>query len=417
MAQRDYDDLKAMDDADHAELERARQALAHPRVFRKRHASDTIPLRSPISGVVLDVGTAAGELQRSLDNATAIATIADINPIWVMGDLYPRDVGSIKVGEPVDVSVTGYPGEVFHGTINNISDAVDPASLTLKVRVVLPNPQHRLKPQMYATIAVTNHKGTAIVVPSTAVIQNGKQAFVFVETSPGKYARRTVTLGATHDKTDEILQGLERRRQGCVQRSRASARIRGSIMQTLIRVLLRFRNVVLIIFLASLAVGAVAFLQLDIEAYPDPSPPMVEFITQNPSWSAEEMEQQVTVPLEAGLNGTPKLEQIRSISIFGLSDVKMYFSFDSDYFIDRQEALNRLQQVNLPNNLQPQLSPESPIGEIYRYQLTGPGYSLNELKATQDWFVVREMKQVPGHHRRCDLRRHHAPVPGRGRSS
>jgi cobalt-zinc-cadmium resistance protein CzcA len=167
-------------------------------------------------------------------------------------------------------------------------------------------------------------------------------------------------------------------------------------MQGMIGILLRFRNVVLIIFIASLAVGAFAFLQLDIEAYPDPSPPMVEFITQNPSWSAEEMEQQVTVPLEAGLNGTPKLEQIRSISIFGLSDVKMYFSFDSDYFIDRQEALNRLQQVNLPNNLQPQLSPESPIGEIYRYQLTGPGYSLNELKATQDWFVVREMKQVPG---------------------
>jgi heavy metal efflux system protein len=167
-------------------------------------------------------------------------------------------------------------------------------------------------------------------------------------------------------------------------------------MQGLIRTLLRFRNVVLIIFIASLAAGAFAFFHLDIEAYPDPSPPMVEFITQNPSWSAEEMEQQVTVPMEAGLNGTPKLDQIRSISIFGLSDVKMYFSFDSDYFVDRQEALNRIQQVNLPNNLQPQLSPESPIGEIYRYQLTGPDYSLNELKATQDWLLVREMKQVPG---------------------
>jgi cobalt-zinc-cadmium resistance protein CzcA len=167
-------------------------------------------------------------------------------------------------------------------------------------------------------------------------------------------------------------------------------------MQAFIRGLLRYRNIVLIIFLASLAGGTLAFMRLDIEAYPDPSPPMVEFITQNPSWSAEEMEQQVTVPLEAGLNGTPHLEQIRSISIFGLSDVKLYFTFDSDYFTDRQEALNRLQSVNLPGNLQPQLSPESPIGEIYRYQLTGPGYSLNELKATQDWLLVREMKQVPG---------------------
>jgi heavy metal efflux system protein len=167
-------------------------------------------------------------------------------------------------------------------------------------------------------------------------------------------------------------------------------------MQSLIRVLLRYRNVVLIVFLAMLGIGAYAFLQLDIEAYPDPSPPMVEFITQNPSWSAEEMEQQVTIPMETGLYGTPELDQIRSISIFGLSDVKMYFTFNSDYFIDRQEALNRLQQVTLPNNLQPQLSPESPVGEIYRYQLTGPGYSLNELKATQDWLLLREIKQVPG---------------------
>jgi membrane fusion protein, heavy metal efflux system len=123
--------------------------------------------------------------------------------------LYPRDVGSVHVGQPVQISVNGYPDLVFHGVIDNISDAVDPTTLTLKARVVLANPQHKLKPQMYATIAVTNQKGEAIVVPSTAVIQNGKEAFVFVETSPGKYARRTVVLGATHQSTDEITQGLE----------------------------------------------------------------------------------------------------------------------------------------------------------------------------------------------------------------
>ncbi len=167
-------------------------------------------------------------------------------------------------------------------------------------------------------------------------------------------------------------------------------------METIMRILLRYRDVVLIVFFVALAIGVYAFTQLDIEAYPDPSPPMVEFITQNPSWSAEEMEQLVTRPLETGLNGTPALSEIRSISIFGLSDVKMYFDFGSSYFVDREEAINRLQQVTLPANLQPQLSPESPVGEIYRYELTGPGYSLNELKATQDWLVVREIKQVPG---------------------
>jgi heavy metal efflux system protein len=167
-------------------------------------------------------------------------------------------------------------------------------------------------------------------------------------------------------------------------------------MKSLIRTLVGYSSIVLIVFVVSLEVGVYAFSKLDIEAYPDPSPPLVEIITQNPSWSAEEMEQQVTVPVEATLNGTPHLDQVRSISIFGLSDVKLYFNFDSDYYRDKQEVLNRLQTLALPGGLQPQLSPWSPIGEIYRYQLTGGGYSLSELKATQDWLVRRELRQVPG---------------------
>lgn len=208
MAQRDYDDLKALDEADHAELQRSRQALSMIGLSPDA-TTDTIPIRSPISGVVLDVGTAAGELQRSLDNANAIATIADINSVWVVGDLYPRDLDSVKVGEPVSVTVTGYPGMELHGIISNISDAVDPVSLTLKVRVVLPNPGHKLKPDMYATIAVTNEKGSAIVVPSTAVIQNGTQAFVFVMNANNKPVRRDVTLGETTAESDQITAGLQ----------------------------------------------------------------------------------------------------------------------------------------------------------------------------------------------------------------
>jgi cobalt-zinc-cadmium resistance protein CzcA len=167
-------------------------------------------------------------------------------------------------------------------------------------------------------------------------------------------------------------------------------------VQPLIRLFIRYRAIILILFFVMLALGGFLVTRLDIEAYPDPSPPLVEIITQNPSWSAEEMEQQVTVPVETTINGTPHLSQVRSISIFGLSDVKLYFDFDSDSFRDRQEVLNRLQTLTLPNNLQPQLSPWSPIGEIYRYQLEGHGYTLNEIKATQDWLVSRELKEVPG---------------------
>ncbi|HXY50671.1 MAG TPA: CusA/CzcA family heavy metal efflux RND transporter [Terriglobales bacterium] len=167
-------------------------------------------------------------------------------------------------------------------------------------------------------------------------------------------------------------------------------------MPALVRAVLRYRMIALIVMAAWLAAGVWALLRLDIEAYPDPSPPLVDVITQNPSWSAEEMEQQVTVPIETALNGIPRLQYVRSTSLFGLSDVKLYFDFDSDYFRDRQEVLNRLQTVTLPQNLQPQLSPWSAVGEIYRYQLKSDGYSLNDIKATEDWFVRRELKQVPG---------------------
>jgi heavy metal efflux system protein len=167
-------------------------------------------------------------------------------------------------------------------------------------------------------------------------------------------------------------------------------------MRSLVVLLLRYRALMMVVLGAWLVTGIYALLRLDIEAYPDPSPPLVEFITQNPSWSAEEMERQVTVPVETQLFGIPGLQYTRSISLFGLSDVKLYFDYGTDYFTDRQETLNRMQLVSLPNGLVPQLSPWSTVGEIYRYRLDGPGYSLNELKAVADWYVRREIKQVPG---------------------
>src|SRR5262244_386427 len=142
--------------------------------------------------------------------------------------------------------------------------------------------------------------------------------------------------------------------------------------------------------------GLYAFKVLNIEAYPDPSPPTIEIIAQNSGWSAEEMERQITVPVETQLNGMPGLDHLRSISLFGLSDIKCYFKYETDYNFDRQEVLNRLQMVQLPPGVQPQLSPTSAVGEIYRYQLVGQGHSLMDLKVAQDWILERQFKQVPG---------------------
>ena len=175
----------------------------------------------------------------------------------------------------------------------------------------------------------------------------------------------------------------------CAARSRSNS-CRGSHARCL-----QYRTVVLILLLAALAAGGFAFSQLDIEAYPDPSPPMVEFITQNPAWSAEEMEQQVTIPVEAVLNGTPKLTR-SAPSVSSGSATSSCTSTSAPTSSTARKRSIACSRVNLPDNLQPQLSPESPIGEIYRYQLIGPSYCLNELKAEQDWFVVRQIKAVPG---------------------
>jgi heavy metal efflux system protein len=143
--------------------------------------------------------------------------------------------------------------------------------------------------------------------------------------------------------------------------------------------------------------GLYAFHSLDIVAYPDPSPPMVELITQYPGWSAEEIERQITIPIEVALNGMPGLTDIRSLSIFGLSDIKVYFDFGTDIFRDRQEVLNRLTSVQLPPGAEPTLSPWWAIAEIYRYELEGASpASLTDLKTIQDWQVRREFRRVPG---------------------
>lgn len=142
--------------------------------------------------------------------------------------------------------------------------------------------------------------------------------------------------------------------------------------------------------------GLYAFTQLDIVAYPDPSPPMVDIITQYPGYSAEEVERLITTPLEKAINGVPNLGVLRSLSLFGLSDIKVYFEFGSDLFHDRQEVLNRIDLVSLPESAQPTLSPWSAIGEIYRYELNGPGKRLTELKAIQDWMLVREFRSLQG---------------------
>jgi cobalt-zinc-cadmium resistance protein CzcA len=169
-------------------------------------------------------------------------------------------------------------------------------------------------------------------------------------------------------------------------------------MDGIIEFALRQRVLVVVMFLALLGAGFMAFMKLNIEAYPDPVPPLVDIITQSTGQSAEEMERYITIPLEVQLAGIPHLTAMRTISLFGLSDVKLQFTYDFTYEEAEQKVLNRLSQLSaLPNNAQPQISPWSPIGEIMRYRLVGPkNYSTMDLKTLEDWVLERRFKAVPG---------------------
>jgi cobalt-zinc-cadmium resistance protein CzcA len=169
-------------------------------------------------------------------------------------------------------------------------------------------------------------------------------------------------------------------------------------MDRLVAIAVSRRFLMVGLFVAIVIGGLIAFQQLNIEAYPDPTPPMVDIVTQSPGLSAEEIERYITIPLETQIAGIKNSKVIRSISLYGLSDVKLQFSFDYTYDQALQQVLNRLSQLPpLLNNAQPQISPLSPIGEIYRYRLVGPpNYSVLDLKTLQDWILQRRFKVVPG---------------------
>ncbi|MGY4331401.1 Cu/Ag efflux pump CusA [Bradyrhizobium sp. LB7.2] len=169
-------------------------------------------------------------------------------------------------------------------------------------------------------------------------------------------------------------------------------------MDRLVALAVNRRFLMVGMFVAVLFGGLIAFNQLNIEAYPDPTPPMVDIVTQSPGLSAEEIERYITIPIETQVAGLKNLTTIRTISLYGLSDVKLQFSFAYTYDEALQQVLNRLAQLApLPGNVQPQISPLSPIGEIFRYRLVGPpNYSVLDLKTIQDWILQRRFRAVPG---------------------
>ncbi|HEY5315738.1 MAG TPA: efflux RND transporter permease subunit, partial [Pirellulales bacterium] len=160
--------------------------------------------------------------------------------------------------------------------------------------------------------------------------------------------------------------------------------------------------VVLLLAVGLTVVGGYSFFHVNIEAYPDPAPAIIEVVAQFPGASAEEVERQVTIPIEVALAGMPGLKYTRTKTMFGLAHFRNQFEYGIHYRDARQEVINRLNDADVPSNVKPSISPASPIGEILRYTLSCPQdasghdiYTDNDLKSLNDWTLVREFRRVP----------------------
>src|SRR5208283_2844820 len=183
-----------------------------------------------------------------------------------------------------------------------------------------------------------------------------------------------------------------------------NSRIRSSIEGTepgmihhIVQFALRQRFLILMLALLVIIAGALSFQQMPVDAYPDLSPPLVEVITQWPGHAAEEIERLVTLPIELQMNGVPHMVFMRSISLYGLSDVILTFEDSTDAYFARQVVFQRLSDATLPTGVTPTMAPLfSPSGLVYRYVIESPDRSPMELHTFEAWIIERAYRGVPG---------------------
>src|ERR1700724_3493911 len=169
------------------------------------------------------------------------------------------------------------------------------------------------------------------------------------------------------------------------------------MIHRIVQFALQQRFVVLMFTVLVIVAGAISFQRMPVDAYPDLSPPMVELITQWPGHAAEEVERLTTLPLELAMNGSPHLKVMRSISLYGLSDLRLTFDETVDPYFARQVVFERLSDAQLPTGVTPSMAPLfSPSGLVYRYVLESPDRSPQELKTYEDWIIGGAYRSVHG---------------------
>jgi cobalt-zinc-cadmium efflux system membrane fusion protein len=201
-----------------AEVQRAELRLQLLHAAPQGQATQEFLLRSPIAGeIVARTATPGLEVQGMLSSANVVQelfTVGELDPVWVWGDVYERDLGRVRPGQPTSITSVAYPGRRVEGTIDYVASSLDPQTHTLRVRCVVPNPERLLKPEMYVTLRVQLERGDALALPRGAVIKAGDRQTVFVEDGKApdgrtRFLQRAVALGEADDGWVAIASGLE----------------------------------------------------------------------------------------------------------------------------------------------------------------------------------------------------------------
>lgn len=213
IAEADQEQAESTKDQALADLQSAEQALRvvgidHPDQLSREKVLPEVPVLAPFSGEAVERLVSPGQVIQA--GATQCFTISNLGSVWVLMNVYERDLGSVRVGDPATIQTDAYPDQ-FHGKISYIGAALDPTSRTLPVRIVTENPGEKLKKDMYVTAtiqAATIHD--ALTVPDAAVLRNAEnEPFVYVEVSPNQFAERSVTIGETADGKTRVLSGVK----------------------------------------------------------------------------------------------------------------------------------------------------------------------------------------------------------------
>lgn len=207
ISEREYQQTQGDAEQAQAEVEAAREQV---QVFGMDpdHASTQLVVKAPRTGIVLDVGAAPGEFSQALSAPLPLCTISDISTIWAVGDIYEKDLAAAKSGQEAQVTLNAYPDKHWSGKVSVVSDAVDAATRTLHVRVVLPNAGTDIKPGMFGSIRILRSANPGFLVPASAVIREGNDSYMFVGKGNGRFERRDVKIGRSVDGSLEIVSGL-----------------------------------------------------------------------------------------------------------------------------------------------------------------------------------------------------------------